>query len=112
MLEIRNIENNYIVNLKDADNVEVGKFVIIAAAGPHPEEDPDNSKLFVRDSEGGFTFVNDLSGSQGIQGPTEWEKITDRPTSLPASDVYDWAKAEEKPPVTKRSSANIDIDVE
>ena len=81
----------------DVDNVEVGKFVIIAAAGPHPEEDPDNSKLYVRNSEGGFTFVNDLSGSQGIQGPTEWEKITDRPTSLPASDVYDWAKAEEKP---------------
>ena len=81
----------------DANNVEVGKFVIIAAVGPHPEEDPDNSKLFVRDSEGGFTFVNDLSGSQGIQGPTEWEKITDRPTSLPASDVYDWAKASSKP---------------
>ena len=32
--------------------------------------DPDNSKLYVKNSEGTFTFINDLSGAQGIQGET------------------------------------------
>ena len=49
----------------DAANVPVGKFVLIASN----IDDPDNSKLYVKNSEGSFTFESDLSGAQGIQGP-------------------------------------------
>lgn len=49
----------------DAENVEEGQFVIISSN----TEDPDNAKVYVKNAEGGFTFVVDLSGSQGIQGP-------------------------------------------
>ena len=50
---------------EDADNVPVGKFVLITS----DIEDPDNAKLFVKNSEGSFTFETDMSGAQGIQGP-------------------------------------------
>ena len=50
----------------DAANVPVGKFVTIASN----TEDPDNSKLFVKNSEGSFTFETDMSGAQGLTGPT------------------------------------------
>ena len=50
---------------EDADNVPVGKFVLITS----DIEDPDNAKLFVKNSEGNFTFETDMSGAQGIQGP-------------------------------------------
>ena len=49
----------------DTDNVPIGKFVLIAS----DVEDPDNAKLFVKNSEGSFTFETDMSGAQGIQGP-------------------------------------------
>ena len=53
----------------DRANVPEGSFVMIAST----ESDPDNSKLFVRTSssspEDAFSFVSDLSGAQGIQGP-------------------------------------------
>jgi hypothetical protein len=51
---------------QDAANVPEGKFVIIASN----VEDPDNAKLYVKNSEGTFTFQADLSGATGIQGPT------------------------------------------
>ena len=50
----------------DAANVPEGKFVMIASN----VEDPDNSKLYVKNGEGTFTFLSDFSGAQGIQGPT------------------------------------------
>ena len=50
----------------DAANVPAGKFVIIAS---NPE-DPDNSKLYIKNSEGSFTFETDMSGAQGLVGPT------------------------------------------
>ena len=50
----------------DAANVPAGKFVMIAS----DTQDPDNSKMYVKNSEGTFTYLNDLSGAQGIQGPT------------------------------------------
>ena len=49
----------------DAANVPAGKFVLIASN----TQDPDNSKLYVKNSAGTFTFETDMSGSQGIQGP-------------------------------------------
>ena len=49
----------------DANNVAAGKFVLIASN----TQDPDNSKLYVKNSEGTFTFETDMSGAQGIQGP-------------------------------------------
>jgi len=48
----------------DFANVPEGRFVIISSS----VSDPDNSKMFVRGAEA-FTFVTDLSGAQGIQGP-------------------------------------------
>lgn len=52
----------------DAANVPEGKFVLI---NTNDVEDPDNSKMFVRNSEEptGFRYLNDLSGAAGIQGP-------------------------------------------
>lgn len=48
----------------DAANVPKGKFVIITSN----VEDPDNAKLYVK-GETTFSFVTDMSGAQGIQGP-------------------------------------------
>ena len=48
----------------DAANVPKGKFVIIASN----VEDPDNAKLYVK-GDSTFSFVTDMSGAQGIQGP-------------------------------------------
>lgn len=56
----------------DAANVPEGKFVMIAS----DPEDPDNSKIYIKNSEGTFTFVNDLSGAQGIQGPPGADGLT------------------------------------
>lgn len=49
----------------DAPNVPEGKFTLIASN----VDDPDNSKLFVKNGEGTFTYLTDMSGAQGIQGP-------------------------------------------
>lgn len=49
----------------DAANVPTGKFVLIAST----ESDPDNAKLYVKNDQGSFTFLTDMSGAQGIQGP-------------------------------------------
>lgn len=49
----------------DAANVPKGKFVIITST----VEDPDNAKLYVK-GDSTFSFVTDMSGAQGIQGPT------------------------------------------
>ena len=48
----------------DAANVPKGKFVIITST----VEDPDNAKLYVK-GDSTFSFVTDMSGAQGIQGP-------------------------------------------
>ena len=48
----------------DASNVPEGKFTLIASN----VGDPDNSKLFVKNGEGTFTYLTDMSGAQGIQG--------------------------------------------
>ena len=51
----------------DFANVEIGKFVMITSN----VEDEDNAKLYVRaEVTDFFSFVTDLSGAQGIQGPT------------------------------------------
>ena len=41
----------------DAANVPDGRFVIIATTDP---TDPDNAKLYAKNSQGGFTFLSDL----------------------------------------------------
>lgn len=48
----------------DFANVPEGSFVMISSS----PSDPDNAKLYVRDSVQ-FTFITDLSGAQGLQGP-------------------------------------------
>lgn len=52
----------------DYNNLDIpmGSFVIIETGNPN---NPDNSKLFVKTNLG-YSFITDLSGSQGIQGPT------------------------------------------
>ena len=47
----------------DKDNIEEGKFVMIASS----TEDEDNAKLYVK-GPSAFSFVSDLSGAQGING--------------------------------------------
>ena len=57
----------------DADNVNEGQFALIASTGQHPEEDPDNAKLFVRNAttaQTAYTYLTDLSGAQGLKGDT------------------------------------------
>ena len=49
----------------DAANVPEGKFVLITSN----VEDPDNARLYVKNDQGAFSYVTDMSGSQGIQGP-------------------------------------------
>lgn len=48
----------------DADNVPEGKFVMIVST----VETEDNAKLYVK-GESAFSFIVDLSGMRGIQGP-------------------------------------------
>lgn len=50
---------------EDAENVPEGKFVIITSS----IDDEDNAKEFVKNSDGGFTFIVDLSGAVGMSGP-------------------------------------------
>lgn len=47
----------------DKDNIQEGKFVMIASS----TEDEDNAKLYVK-GPSAFSFVSDLSGAQGING--------------------------------------------
>lgn len=47
------------------DGVKTGSFVLIDTGDV---DDPDNSKLYVK-GDSAYTFVTDLSGAQGIQGP-------------------------------------------
>lgn len=65
-LQIKKIYNS--VDEMDADfsgtDVAVGEFVIIQS----DTEDVDNAKIFVK-TETVYSFVVDMSGSQGIQGP-------------------------------------------
>lgn len=49
----------------DNTDVDVGQFVMIDT---NDVEDPDNAKLYVK-TDTGFTYVTDLSGATGIQGP-------------------------------------------
>ena len=46
-------------------DVKVYDFVIITST----VEDPDNAKLYMKNANNGWTFITDLSGATGIQGP-------------------------------------------
>ena len=50
----------------DAENVPVTKFVMISST----VDDEDNAKLYVKNGNGTFGFVCDLSGARGMIGPT------------------------------------------
>ena len=47
------------------EEVNIGNFVIIETGNV---DHPDNSKLYVK-TDSGYSFITDLSGSQGITGP-------------------------------------------
>ncbi len=49
----------------DAANVPEGSFVVISSS----VDDPDNAKVYLKNSLGGFTYITDMSGAAGIQGP-------------------------------------------
>lgn len=49
----------------DNEEVSIGNFVIIETGNVYH---PDNSKLYVK-TDSGYSFITDLSGSQGITGP-------------------------------------------
>ena len=51
-------------------DVKVGEFVMIVST----VEDPDNAKLYVKGSSA-YTFVVDMSGATGIQGPAAYVHI-------------------------------------
>lgn len=46
-------------------------------------------------------FVGNLSGTASSASAVPWSGVTGRPSSMPASDVYSWAKAASKPSYTK-----------
>lgn len=50
---------------------------------------------------GGYTLTGNLSGNASSASSVPWTGVTGRPSSLPASDVYAWAKASTKPSYTK-----------
>ena len=56
------------MNAYTGTDIRPGQFVVIAVGGEHPEEDPDNAKMYVK-TPSGYSFIMDLSGAQGIQGP-------------------------------------------
>lgn len=47
------------------------------------------------------TITGNLSGNASSASSVPWTGVTGRPSSLPASDVYAWAKASTKPSYTK-----------
>lgn len=47
-------------------DVKPGQFVIIAATDQYDE---DNGRMYVRNDDGSYRFIVDLSGAQGFQGP-------------------------------------------
>lgn len=47
------------------------------------------------------SFIGNLSGTASSASSVPWTGVTGRPSSLPASDVYAWAKASTKPSYTK-----------
>jgi hypothetical protein len=49
---------------KDADSIPSGSFVMIASS----VEEEDTGKLFVKNEEGSFSFIADLSGATGMKG--------------------------------------------
>jgi hypothetical protein len=53
------------MNSYSGTDVETGQFVIIASN----VNDPHNAEMYVKTTNG-YSFVTDLSGAQGIQGPT------------------------------------------
>lgn len=60
------------VSAMNADaSVPSGSFVVIAST----TEDPDNAKLYVK-TESGYSFITDLSGAQGIQGPAGTDGVS------------------------------------
>ena len=50
----------------DIDNIENGTYGMIVSN----VDDPDNAKLYYKNSSGNLVFITDFSGAQGIQGPT------------------------------------------
>lgn len=46
---------------------------------------------------GGYTLTGNLSGNASSASSVPWTGVTGRPSSMPASDVYAWAKASSKP---------------
>ena len=56
------------MNAYTGTDIHPGQFVVIAVGGEHPEEDPDNAKMYVK-TPSGYSFIMDLSGARGIQGP-------------------------------------------
>lgn len=71
----------------------------------------DSSWRFMLDSSNYTSYTVTKSGSgasgtwginvTGSAGSVAWGNVTGRPSSLPASDVYAWAKASNKPSYTK-----------
>lgn len=60
------------VSAMSADaSVPSGAFVVIASN----TEDPDNAKLYVK-TDSGYSFITDLSGAQGIQGPAGTDGVS------------------------------------
>lgn len=60
----------------DKANVAEGKFVLISSN----ESDPDNAKLYVKGATD-FTFLVDMSGATGIQGPKGTDGVTPQITA-------------------------------
>lgn len=47
------------------------------------------------------TITTNISGTAAIANSVPWTGVTGKPSSMPASDVYSWAKAASKPSYTK-----------
>lgn len=52
------------MNAYNGNDISVGEFAIISST----VDDPDNAKLYVK-TNNGYSYITDLSGAQGIQGP-------------------------------------------
>lgn len=67
----------------DNEEVNIGNFVIIETGNV---DHPDNSKLYVK-TNNGYSFITDLSGSQGITGPQGESAIISKVNATVDSNV-------------------------
>lgn len=95
-------QTSKVFTLVDSHKVNIGNLsdLFVQDAIVKVVLDVTNSKAFVENADNN-SFINaQLSGKANTSHTHTKSQITDFPSSMPASDVYSWAKASSKPSYT------------